>query len=63
MELTNGGNTQVVTFNVVAGPVLVAGGHYIFELLVRRGDSINFRYSTTGPYKYFRVQEVDSAFA
>lgn len=62
--ITNGGNTQIVTFNVVAGPALVAGGVYIFDLLVHSGDTVNFRYNTTGGIiQLLRVQEIDAASA
>lgn len=62
--ITNGGNTQIVNFNVVAGPALIPGGQYIFELLVHQGDTVNFRYSTTGgTIQILRVQEIDAALA
>lgn len=62
--VTNGGNAQTVMFNVVSGPALVAGGVYIFNLLVHNGDSVNFIYSTTGgTIQILRVQELDSASA
>ncbi len=62
--ITKGGNAQTVTFNVIPGPALVAGGVYIFDLLVHSGDSINFTYSATGgTIQIFRVQEFDSATA
>lgn len=62
--ITNGGDTQVVTFNVIPGPALVAGGLYIFDLLVHSGDTVNLRYSTTGgTIQILRVQEIDSASA
>lgn len=62
--ITNGGNTQVVTFNAVPGPALVADGVYIFDLLVHSGDTVNFRYSATGGIiRILRVQEIDSATA
>ncbi|TAL40394.1 MAG: hypothetical protein EPN89_19970 [Methylovulum sp.] len=62
--VTKGGNAQTVTFNVVSGPALVAGGVYIFDLLVHSGDSVNFTYSVTGgTIQILRVQELDSASA
>jgi hypothetical protein len=64
--VTKAGNSQVVTFNVVPGPALVAGGLYIFNVLVHSGDSVNFQYSTTGVgaiIQLLRVQELDSASA
>lgn len=61
-RITNGGNTQVVVFNTVAGPALVAGGLYEFEMLVHAGDTVNFSYSTTGgTIQILRVQEIDAA--
>lgn len=61
-RITNGGNTQVVVFNTVAGPALVAGGLYEFEMLVHAGDTVNFSYSTTGgTIQVLRVQEIDAA--
>ncbi len=62
--VTNGGNTQIVMFNVVSGPALIAGGLYIFNLLVHNGDSVNFVYSATGgTIQILRIQELDSASA
>lgn len=62
--ITRDGNIQVVDFNVTSGPELVEDGVYVFELLVNKGDSVNFRYSTTGGIiKILRVQEVDAATA
>lgn len=62
--ITRAGNAQTVTFNAVAGPALVAGGLYIFSLLVHNGDSVNFTYSATGgTIQILRVQEFDSASA
>jgi hypothetical protein len=62
--MTKGGNPQIVTFNVVTGPALIAGGVYIFNLLVDSGDSVNFTYSVTGgTIQLLRVQEIDSATA
>lgn len=62
--ITQGGNAQTVMFNVVAGPALIAGGLYIFDMMVHSGDSVNFIYSTTGgTIQVFRVQELDSASA
>lgn len=62
--ITNGGNTQVVNFNVTSGPELIEDGVYVFELLVHKGDTINFRYSTdSGKIKILRVQEIDASTA
>lgn len=62
--VTKSGNAQTVTFNVVSGPALIAGGVYIFNLLVHSGDSVNFTYSVTGgTIQLLRVQELDSASA
>ena len=62
--ITNNGNTQIVDFNVTSGPDLIENGVYVFELLVHKGDSINFRYSTdNGTIKILRVQEIDAAAA
>lgn len=62
--ITNDGNTQEVLFNATSGPELVENGVYVFELLVHRGDSINFRYSTdNGNIKILRVQEIDASTA
>jgi hypothetical protein len=64
VAITNSGDTQVVTLNAPTGPALIAGGNYIFEVLVHSGDSINFRYSTTGgTIQILRVQEIDAAVA
>lgn len=63
-RITNGGNTQVATFNVVSGPALVAGGLYEFTMRVHAGDSVNFSYSATGgTTQVLRVQERDDATA
>lgn len=60
--ITNSGNTQVVDFNVTSGPELIEDGVYVFELLVHRGDNINFRYSEDGgTIKILRIQEIDAA--
>lgn len=62
--ITKGGDTQVVAFNVVPGPALIPDGLYIFDLMVHSGDTINFRYSTTGgTIEILRVQEIDSVTA
>lgn len=58
--ITKSGNSQTVTFNVVPGPALVAGGLYEFRILVHSGDSINFQYSVNATIQIFRVQEADS---
>lgn len=47
--ITNGGNIQTLLFNAVAGPALVAGARYTFEMLVGAGDTVNFRYSAAAP--------------
>lgn len=64
-SIVNGANpVQVVTLNVVPGPALVAGGLYIFDLLVHAGDVVDFRYSNTGgSIQILRVQELDAASA
>lgn len=60
--ITNRGNTEVVDLNVTSGPELIKDGLYIFELLVHRGDTINFRYSEDGgKIMILRIQEIDSA--
>jgi hypothetical protein len=62
--ITNDGDTQVVNFNVASGPELIEDGVYVFELLVHKGDSVNFRYSTdNGTIKILRVQEIDAVTA
>src|SRR3972149_9855211 len=62
--ITNEGNTQVVDFNSTSGPELVENRVYIFELLVNRGDSVNFRYSEDGgKIRILRLQEIDSSTA
>lgn len=62
--ITKSGNNQVVTFNIVPGPTLIANGIYIFDLLVHSGDSINFRFSEdNGSIKILRVQEIDASTA
>jgi len=58
--ITNAGNTQIVNFNQATA--LTANSLYIFEMLVHSGDTVNFRYSTTGGIiQILRVQEADSA--
>ena len=64
--ITNGGNTQVLLFNAIAGPALVAGALYTFEMLVAAGDTVNFRYSAAAPGATIQkliVEEVDAAVA
>lgn len=62
--ITNDGNTQIVDFNATSGPDLIEDGVYVFELLVHKGDSINFRYSDDGgKIKILRVQEIDASAA
>lgn len=63
--ITNGANpAQIVLFNAVPGPALIAGALYTFDLPVHAGDSVNFRYSSTGgTIQILRVQEVDAAAA
>lgn len=54
-------NAQSLILNPIAGPALVAGGFYLFEITVHSGDSINFTYSTTGgTIQILRVMEVDA---
>lgn len=61
----NGVNpAQVVNFNVVPGPVLVANGLYTFDMLVHAGDTVDFQYTATGgTILVLRVQELDAASA
>jgi len=55
---------QVVNFNVVPGPGLVANGLYAFDMLVHAGDIVDFQYTVTGgTILVLRVQELDSASA
>ncbi|MBU0846743.1 hypothetical protein KKH23_06090 [Patescibacteria group bacterium] len=55
---------QVVNFNVVPGPALVANGLYTFDMLVHANDIVDFRYTVTGgTILVLRVQELDSASA
>lgn len=64
--ITNGGNTQTLLFNAIAGPALVAGALYTFEMLVAAGDTVNFRYSAAAPGATIQkliVEEVDAAVA
>lgn len=64
VTITNGGNTQTLTLNVIPGPALVANGVYTFDILVHSGDTINYQYSVTGgTILIFRVQEIDAATA
>ena len=60
-QITKGGNTQSVIFNVSLGPALVANGLYIFEILIHSGDSVNFQYSVGSTIQVFRVQEIDAS--
>lgn len=55
--------TEVVEFNIAGNhPELIANGLFAFEMLVRRGDTINFKYSVSdGKIKLFTVQEIDAA--
>lgn len=64
-SIVNGVNpAQVVLFNVVPGPALIAGSLYTFDLLVHAGDIVDFRYSSTGgTIQILRVQEIDAAAA
>lgn len=48
VTITRSGNTQTVNLNVVAGPSLVADALYQFKMMATIGDTINFKYSTTG---------------
>ena len=62
--ITNGGNAQVVDFNVTSGPELIKDGVYVFELLVHKGDTVNFRFSEdNGKIKVLRIQEIDASTA
>ncbi len=62
--ITNGGNTQTLLFNAIAGPALVLGSLYTFEMLVSAGDTVNFRYSAApGIIQKLIVEEVDAAVA
>jgi len=62
--ITNDRNTQVVNFNATSGPELIEDGVYVFELLVNRGDTINFRFSEdNGKIKVLRIQEIDASTA
>lgn len=55
---------QVVTFNVVPGPNLVANGLYEFDMVVQAGWTVDFRYSATGgTIMVLAVQELDAAAA
>lgn len=57
--ITKGANAQTVNFN--AGNNLVAGGLYVFDMLVHAGDSVNFQHSVNTTLQVFRVQEVAGA--
>ena len=51
-----------ITENLNSGVQLVADAAYMFTIEVRAGDSINFRYSTTGgTIKTLRVDEICSS--
>ena len=55
---------QVVNFNVVPGPALVANGLYEFDMQVQAGWTVDFRYSVTaGTILVLSVQELDAASA
>lgn len=55
-------NSQSVLLNAVSGPALIADGLYTFDILVNKGDSVNFSYSNTGGFiRILRVQEVDAS--
>lgn len=55
---------QVVNFNVVPGPALVANGLYIFDMMVQANWTVDFRYSVTGgTILILSVQEIDAAAA
>lgn len=59
VTMDSGFSTMVGTLNVVSGPALIAGGLYIFDILVHDGDSINFQYSATGgTVQILKVQEI-----
>lgn len=62
--MTRSGNSQVglLNANSPVGVTLIPGALYIFDVLVNSGDSINFRYSSTGgTIRVFRLQEIDSS--
>lgn len=60
--ITNGGDTQVLNFK--ESVAFVADSLYTFEILVHSGDTINFRFSTTGgTIRVLRVQEIYPATA
>lgn len=62
--ITNGGNSQVVILNGTAGPALVAGALYIFDIKVHSGDTLNLRYSATGgTIQVLRTEEIDNTTA
>lgn len=62
VAITNGGDTQVLNFKESVS--LVADSLYNFEILVHSGDTINFRFSTTGgTIRVLMVQEIYSATA
>lgn len=62
--ITNGGNSQVNILNGTAGPALVAGALYIFDIKMHVGDTLNLRYSTTGgTIQVLRTQEIDNTVA
>jgi len=62
IAITNGGDTQVLNFKESVS--LVADSLYNFEILVHSGDTINFRFSTTGgTIRVLDVQEIYSAVA
>ncbi len=55
---------QVVNFNVVPGPNLVASGLYEFDMQVQANWTVDFRYSVTGgTILVLSVQELDAAAA
>lgn len=62
--ITNGGDSQtgLLNANSPVGITLIPGALYTFDVLVHDGDSINFRYSSSGgTIKTLRVQEIDAS--
>lgn len=58
--ITNGGNSQIGLLN--NGTALTAGVLYTFDILVHKGDTINFQYSSTGgTIRTLRIQEIDAS--
>lgn len=62
--ITNGGDSQVglLNANSPVGITLIPGALYTFDVLVHKGDSINFQYDNTGgTIQTLRVQEIDAS--